>query len=201
MPLPFVLAGAAVVFADLFMDRKVNQHIDEGSEELETELKIQKKKYNAWTTKSIVFLAMLLFFMILGPTWLALVFFIFIAILLFMKNPRKNPRKYLRMFMKYLWLHKFNLHSAIDAFIDHFARAKVKEELNRRLGSLESALIAMSGFSPDSIESEIFSRSSNYNVLKTELRNSILRFFSCLVFLILLVLYLIALAWSEYGFW
>lgn len=209
MPLPaFLLIGAAVVpavaaavseAADSITDRKVNQRIDRGAAKLEAGLKILTKKCNAWRTKGIVILGTLLFFMILYPTWLALVFFIFIAILMFMKN----PRKYLRLFMKYLRLHKFNLHSAIDIFIDHLVRDKVRTEVNEALNglsSLESALTAKSGFSLPRIESAIFRR-SNYSVLKKELRNSILSLFSRRVFLIPLVLYLIALAWSEYGFW
>ena len=192
MPLPILLAAAAISVVTLISAEEVSakeeEKIDTGVKELEARLKIIKNHIDM-TTRGIVVFGILLFLIFLSSTWLALVFFVFIAIfisiyiLMFMKN--------LRLFMKCLLSHKFNLHSAVDVFIDCLAKYKVRIRVNKELDDLvffKSFLHDVFGSSSYSIESEIFRRSKNYSPLKHALRNSILLFIYCLMFLCLMFL-------------
>ena len=225
MPLPAFLIGGAAIAGVIFFKNRANKIADKGiacgAKELDARLMIFKK-YIALTTRGIVILGILLFFIILTPIWLSLVFFIFSAVFILIdilmftnylreyrkylknllkechKDSRKDSRVNLRLFMKYLRLHNFNLHSTIVVFIDVLAHRKVSAGVDEKLDEnpLKSVLADVFVYSRPCIISKIF-RKSNYK----ELRNSILLYFYCLMFLIPLVLYLIALAWSEYGFW
>ena len=217
MRLVISISAAIISAIAAYVSVSAQEHadIDAGAAELNRhfaaeveEQKRRMKKYLAKTVRDVVILGMLFFVMILSPTWLAHVFCIFIAIYIVYYAITNLLEMWINlpnilMFMTELWLHKFNPHSAIDALIErkihYMVKIKVDDNL-AKLDFLKSAMHGIFGSSSSSITSEIIRR-SNYNVLKKVLRNSILLFLFCLVFLILIGLVLRSLSWSEYGCW